>query len=365
MAKRDYYEILAVARSASDDDLKRAYRKLAINYHPDKNPGDKEAEEKFKEINEAYQILSDPKKRQAYDQFGHAGVGGGGFEGGFGGPSFTDIFDNIFGDIFGGGGGGGRAQGVDLRYHMELTFEEAAFGTEKKINFEKEAACDTCLGSGAKAGTRPVVCKTCRGAGQVRFNQGFFTMSRSCPQCDGRGSVITEKCSSCRGRGKIKRSHSVSVKVPAGIDSDQRLRLRGEGEIGEPGGDPGDLYVQIRIKEHAIFKRESEHVILEMPISLVQAALGAELGIPTISGPFKMKIAPGTQSGEIKKLRGKGIARVNGSGFGDQIVRFHVETPKHLTSHQRKLLEEFGKAEDAKSQPGVWDFLQKVKELFG
>ena len=248
MAKRDYYEILGVARSASDDEIKKAYRKLAIQYHPDRNSGDKESEERFKEVNEAYQVLSEPSKRGAYDRFGHAGVGGQGFGGGEGGfaNSFTDIFDGLFGEMFSGDrGAGGGAQGTDLRYHMEITFEEAAFGTDKKISFDKEAVCETCKGSGSKAGSRPATCKTCRGAGQVRFNQGFFTLSRTCPHCEGRGTVIQEKCLDCRGRGKVKRAHSVTVKVPPGIDSDQRLRLRGEGEISEPGGACGDLYVQI------------------------------------------------------------------------------------------------------------------------
>lgn len=367
MTKRDYYEILQVARTASGEELKKAYRRLAVQHHPDRNPGDKKAEELFKEINEAYSILSDANKRSAYDRFGHAGLGGaggfGGFEQGFGGASFSDIFDNIFGDIFG-QQAGGPAGGVDLRYHLEISFEEAALGTEKKITFEKEISCDTCQGSGAKAGTSPKQCKTCRGSGQVRFNQGFFTLSRTCSACMGRGSVIEDKCATCRGRGKSKKPHSVMVKVPAGIDNDQRLRLRGEGEIAEPGGRAGDLYVLVRIKEHPLFRREDEHVILDLPISFVQAALGAEVEVPTLGGPATLKVPAGTQSGDLKRMKGKGIARLNGSGFGDQIIRILVETPTKLTSRQKELLAEFEKEAGRDCQPSIASFLQKFKELF-
>ena len=316
MSKRDYYEILAVAKGASDDELKKAYRKLAIQHHPDRNPGDKSSEEKFKEINEAYQVLSDPNKRQAYDRFGHAGIGGqgfGGFEGGFG--SFTDIFDNIFGDIF--GGRGGSSSGVDLRYNLEITFEEAAFGVEKQIQFDKDTICATCSGSGGKPGTKPKQCRTCRGSGQVRFNQGFFVLTRTCSTCMGRGEIIEERCADCRGAGKQKRSTSVNVKIPAGIDSGQRMRLRGEGELGEAGGQVGDLYVQVVVNKHALFQREGEHVILDLPITFVQASLGAEID-SDVGGTAPLKIPAGMQPGTIVKLRGKGIKRLNGAGFGDQ-----------------------------------------------
>ena len=247
---------------------------------------------------------------------------------------------------------------------LELTFEEAAFGVEKKINFDKEASCDTCGATGARPGSKPKACRTCRGTGQVRFNQGFFTLTRTCSSCAGRGSIIEEKCEACRGRGRIKRPHTVSVKVPPGIDNDQRLRLRNEGEIAEPGGRPGDLYVLIKVKEHPIFRRDGEHVILDYPISFTQAALGIEIDVPTIGGPTHLKINPGTQPGEIRKLRGKGIARLNGSGFGDQIVRILVETPTDLSARQKELLMEFEKEGTRETHPGVASFLQKLKEIF-
>lgn len=366
MTKRDYYEILIVSKTASDEELKKAYRKLAIQYHPDRNPGDKESETKFKEINEAYQILSDPKRRAAYDQFGHAGVGAGG-PGGFGGfdpsgfsGSFTDIFDNIFGDIFGGSAQGG---GVDLRYNLEITFEEAAFGVEKKITFEKEFACGTCSGSGAKPGTKPVTCRTCHGTGQVKFNQGFFTLARTCAACAGRGSTITAKCEDCKGKGRTQKSHSVAVKVPAGIDSDQRLRLKGEGEIGQSGRS-GDLFVHIIVKEHALFKREAEHVILDLPVTFAQAALGADIEVPTLNGPTHLTVRAGTQPGETLRLKGKGIKRLNGSGNGDQFIRISVEIPKHLNSKQKDLLKEFDKEASKDCHPMVNQFVQKFKEIF-
>jgi len=364
MTKRDYYEILGVARKASDEEIKKAYRKAAVQYHPDRNAGDKKAEERFKEINEAYQILSDPNKRAAYDQFGHAGIsgaGGFGFEQGFSG-AFSDIFDNIFGDIFGGGAGG--SSGVDLRYVLEITFEEAAFGTEKAIHFEKDASCDGCSGSGAKPGTKPVSCRACRGTGQVRFNQGFFTLTRTCSSCMGRGFTIEEKCPACRGRGRTRRSHSVSVKIPPGVDSDQKLRLRGEGEISEPGGRSGDLYVVLKVKEHSLFKRDNEHVLLDVPVSIAQAALGAEVDIPTLLGTTKLKVPTGTQSGETIRLKGKGIKRLNGSGFGDQLVRILVEVPTHLTARQKELLEEFDREGTKDSHPGIMTFLEKFREIF-
>lgn len=363
MSKRDYYEILAVEKTVDEDGLKKAYRRLAIQYHPDRNPGDKKAEELFKEVNEAYQILSDAKKRAQYDRFGHAGMGGagfGGFESGFSG-SFTDIFDNIFGDMF--GGGGGRSQGIDLRYNLELEFEEAAAGAEKKITFEKEFTCDTCVGSGAKPGTKPKVCKSCQGTGQVRFNQGFFTLARTCPQCAGRGSTITEHCSDCRGKGRIKKPHSVVVKVPAGIDSEQRLRLKAEGEIAEANGAPGDLYVIIHVKDHPFFKRENEHVILDLPITFAQAALGTDLEVPTLHGEAKIQVKPGTQTGETLRLKGKGIKRLNGSGFGDEFIRITVEVPKHLSSKQKELLRQFEKEDRPECHPGITSFIEKFKEF--
>jgi molecular chaperone DnaJ len=365
MAKEDYYILLGIARTANDDELKKAYRKMAIQYHPDRNPGDRAAEEKFKQVNEAYQVLSDPQKRAAYDQFGHAGLGGqgfGGFEQGFG-ASFSDIFDNIFGDMFG-GGQGGASSGVDLRYNLEITFEEAAFGVEKQINFEKESNCETCTGTGAKPGTQPKACRTCRGTGQVRFNQGFFTLSRPCSSCLGRGVLIEERCATCRGRGRQRKPHSISVKIPAGIDSDQRLRLRSEGEIGEPGGQAGDLYVHIRVIEHPLFKREGEHVLLDLPITFVQATLGAEIEVPTLGGATSLKIPAGTQSGALIRLKAKGIKRLNGSGFGDQMVRLLIETPTKLNSRQKELLLQFEQEDNRDAHPGVMSFVQKFKEIF-
>ena len=370
MAKRDYYEILQVTREVSGDELKRSYRKLAIQYHPDRNPGDSTAEERFKELSEAYAVLSDPQKRSTYDRFGHAGMGGGGFGGGFeqgfgGGAGFSDIFDNIFGDIFGGGGaGGGRAQGVDLRYHMEVSFTEAAFGVEKEITFEKESPCDGCSGSGAEPGSDPKLCGTCQGAGQVRMSQGFFTIARTCPRCEGRGSIIEKFCKKCRGAGRMKKPHVLSVKVPAGIDDGQRLRLRGEGEMASQGGSPGDLYVEIQVKAHPLFHRQNEHVILELPITFVQATLGATIDVPTLEGSAPLKIAAGTQNGEVKRLRGKGIKRLNGSGFGDELIKIVVETPARVSAKQKELLRQFEKAGSTDSHPGISNFLKKFKELF-
>lgn len=365
MSKRDYYEILSVTRTVTDDELKKSYRRLAIQFHPDRNPGDSQAEASFKEINEAYQILSDPKKRAAYDQFGHAGLGGagfgsGGFEGGFNG-SFSDIFDNIFSDIFG-GSAAQSATGVDLRYNLEISFEEAAFGTERTITFEKDTSCESCKGSGAKAGTSPKPCKTCRGSGQMHFNQGFFTLSRTCNTCQGRGAIIEEHCNTCRGKGHVKKPASVEVKIPAGIDSEQRLRLRGEGEVAEVGGRAGDLYVHVRVKEHPLFRREGEHLLLDLPINFVQAALGAKIEIPVLKGTTEIAIPAGTQSGEVLKLRGKGIRRLNGNGNGDLVVRILVETPHKLSSRQKDLLKQFGEEETRGAQPGLEKFLQKFKE---
>lgn len=364
--KADYYEILVISRSATDEEIKKAFRRQAIKFHPDKNPGDPKAEEQFKLVNEAYQILSNPNKRAAYDRFGHAGLGGagGGFEEGFNG-NFTDIFDNIFGDIFGGGGGRrGPAAGVDLRYTMEITFEEAAFGTEKTIQFEKEAGCETCDGTGGRPGSSPQTCRGCNGSGQMRLNQGFFTLTRTCSECGGSGKFIRDKCPDCRGRGRTKRTQNVSVKVPAGIDSEQRLRIRGEGEIAEPGGAPGDLYVVIIVREHAFFRREAEHVTLEMPIAFTLAALGGEVDVPTLQGATKLKIAAGTQSGKVVKLRSKGVARLNGNGFGDQYVKLMVEVPTRLSAKQKDLLRQFEKEENPNSHPGISSFLESFKDLF-
>ncbi len=357
--KRDYYEILGVEKSANDDDLKKAYRKLAVQHHPDKNPGDKASEDKFKEVNEAYQILSDPQKRSAYDRFGHAGVGGAGFNPGY--SNFSDIFDNIFSDIF--GGGTPASQGIDLRYNLEITFEEAAFGATTSISFERESACGTCAGSGAKAGTKPVPCRTCRGTGRSDSCQGFNYADRSCHSCLGRGLLVEQKCTDCRGRGRTKRPATLSVTIPAGIDDDQRLRIRGEGESADPGARAGDLYVHVHVKPHPLFQREGEHVILDFPVTFSQAALGGEIEIPTLAGKSSMKVSAGLQSGEVIRLKGKGIKRLNGSGSGDQLVRIFVETPKNLTSKQKQLLQQFEKEGTGETHPVLTNFLKKMKEI--
>lgn len=359
--------MLGVDRNASEDEMKKAYRKLALKYHPDRNPGNKQAEEKFKEVSEAYQVLTDPQKRAQYDQFGHAAFGEGGpFRGGF---DFTTGFEDIFGDIFGEFFGTGasrrrtRTRGEDLRYNLEVTFEEAAFGTEKKVKIPRQAVCDTCHGSGSKPGTSARTCPTCRGRGQVSFQQGFFNVSRTCSQCGGQGSIITEPCSSCNGAGRVRRLHTLSVKIPAGVDTGSRLKLRGEGENGSSGGPPGDLYVVIQVEPHPLFIRDGVDIICEVPIGFAQAALGSEIDVPTLEGKVKMKIPAGTQSGKAFRLKGKGIRDVHGYHQGDQHVRVIVETPTHLTPRQKELLREF--AALGGEEPLAKGFFDKVKQIFG
>ncbi len=366
--QRDYYEILGVDRDASDEDLKRAYRKMALRYHPDRNPGDKEAEERFKEASAAYQILSDPERRSQYDRFGHAAFEGG--AGGFDfGAGFEDIFSGIFGDFFGGpraGRGRNRARrGEDLRYNLDLTFEEAAFGTEKTISVPRMAACDTCHGKGTKPGTSPRACSACRGSGQVRFQQGFFSIAKTCSQCNGQGSMITDPCAKCQGQGVVRRTQSLTVKIPAGVDTGSRLKLRGEGEVGVSGGPSGDLYVVVRVREHPLFKREENDVICEIPLSFPQAALGVEIEVPTLEGKTRMRIPPGTQSGALFRLKGKGVTDLRGYGRGDHVVRVSVETPRKLTKRQQELLEEFARTSGEEVHPLSRGFLEKVKEMFG
>ena len=369
--KADYYELLGVSRTANEEELKKAYRKAAMRYHPDRNPGDKAAEERFKELSEAYQVLSDPEKRTQYDRFGHAAFDQtrGGFSGGFDfSGNFEDIFSDLFGDIFGGGQGGGRRRarrGEDLSYSLDISFEEAAFGAEKTISIPRSVTCDTCQGKRTKPGTTSKTCTTCRGSGQVRFQQGFFTVARTCHQCGGQGSVITDPCDTCRGTGVGRKTANLQVKIPAGVDSGARLKLRGEGEAGPMGGAPGDLYILLQVREHPLFKRQDNTVICDIPISFPQAALGTEIEVPTLEGKIKLKVPAGTQSGNVFRLRGKGIVNLNNGGRGDQLVRVAVETPRKLTARQRELLEEFARLDGADVHPMSKGFFEKVKELFG
>jgi molecular chaperone DnaJ len=373
MSKRDYYEVLGVARGVPAEDLKKAYRKLAVQFHPDKNPGDKKAEDRFKELSEAYEVLSDPQKKQMYDQFGHAanagGAGGGGFAGGAG--SMNDIFGDIFGDLFGGGqrGRGGRRQqgrpGNDLRTQIDITFEEAAFGTEKVISVPKSVRCETCSGSGAKPGTQPVTCSQCHGRGEVSFQQGFFAITRPCPACEGAGQTIPSKCASCHGSGTVKKKSQIAVKIPAGVDTGQRLKLTGEGEAGERGGETGDLYVVINILAHDFFTRDEYDVICEVPVTFTQAALGAEIEVPSLEGKVKIKIPAGTQSHKILRLKAKGLAHLGSYGRGDQLVRVIVEIPTKLSNEQKDILKRFEESGSAASHPMHHNFFEKVKNLFG
>lgn len=369
--KRDYYEVLGVHHNASETEIKKAFRKVAVQHHPDKNLGDKGAEERFKEASEAYEVLSEPQKRAQYDQYGHAGVSGaGGFSGGFGGfgagTPFGDIFGDVFGDIFGGGGAGrGRAQGKrgdDLLYNMEITFEEAAFGVEKKIEIPFAKRCATCNGSGSKPGTDPKVCPTCRGAGQVRYQQGFFSVSKTCGQCGGAGKIVDDPCPDCRGKGSTKDIKTLSVKIPGGVETGSRLKVTGEGGQGK-GGPNGDLYVAINVKDHSIFQREENNVICEIPISFIQAALGCELEVPTLDGKVAMKIPDGTQSGKIYRLKGKGIPSLQGYGRGDQLVVIRIETPTNLNKKQKELLEEFARISGEDVHPLKKGFLDKVMDF--
>lgn len=367
--KKDYYELLGVNRSAGEDEIKKAYRKLALQHHPDRNPGDKQAEEKFKEVSEAYSVLSDAQKRSQYDQFGHAAFGESGpFSGGFDfSGGFEDVFGDIFGEFFGGGGSRrrGRGRGEDLRYNLTLKFEEAAFGVEKKIKIPRHGPCETCRGTGAKAGTAPQTCLTCHGRGQVSFQQGFFSVSRTCSQCHGQGTIVKEPCATCGGAGRVRTMHTLSVKIPAGVDTGSRLKLRDEGETGPVGGVPGDLYVVIQTESHPIFVRDNLDIICDVPISFVQAALGAEIDVPTLDGKVKMKIPSGTQSGKVFRMKGKGIKDVQGLQQGDQHVRVIVETPTRLTAKQKELLKDFAELGGEEVNPLSKGFFDKVKELFG
>jgi molecular chaperone DnaJ len=373
MSKRDYYEVLGVAKNASDEDIKKAYRKLAMKHHPDRNPDDKGAEEKFKEAKLAYEILSDSDKRAAYDQFGHAGIDQqAGMGGGYGGGSgFSDAFSDIFGDIFGGGGGGGGRRdrvyrGADLRYNLEIGLEEAARGTETKIRIPTLEECGVCHGSGAKPGTQPSTCTTCGGHGQVRIQQGFFSVQQTCPRCGGTGKMVADPCTSCHGEGRVKKHKTLSVKIPAGVDSGDRIRLGGEGEAGVNGGPSGDLYVVIHLKEHPVFKRDGNDLHCEMPISFATAALGGEVDIPTLEGHAKIKIPAETQSGKVFRLRGKGIKGVRSNAPGDLLCHMQIETPVNLSERQRELLREFEALSPGRNNnPRAQSFMDKVKSFFG
>ena len=375
MAKRDFYDILGVNRDASDDDIKKAYRKLAMKYHPDRNPDNPKAEEHFKEAKEAYEILSDGQKRAAYDQYGHAGVDpqsgmGGGF-GGAGAGGFSDAFGGIFDEIFGGGGGrGGRSniyRGADLRYNLEITLEQAAFGTETKIRIPTMEVCEPCKGTGAKPGTQPKTCPTCQGSGQVRLQQGFFSIQQTCPKCHGTGRFIGDPCGSCHGAGRIKQHKTLAVKIPAGVDEGDRIRLSGEGEHGINGGPSGDLYVQIHLKPHSVFQREQNDLHCEMPISFTTAALGGEIEIPTLDAVAKIKIPAETQSGKTFRLRGKGIKGVRSHTHGDLLCHVVVETPVHLTERQKELLrelEESSRNDAGRHNPRAKSWMDRVRDFF-
>jgi len=368
--KRDYYEVLGVSRTATEDEIKKAYRKLALKYHPDKNPENRrEAEERFKELVEAYQVLSDSERRGLYERFGHAAFEQGGATGFDFSAGFEDIIGDLFGDFFGAGRGRGgsraRRRGQDLRYELEVAFEEAAFGCEKTISVPRLAPCETCGGRGAKPGTAPRTCPQCRGSGQVRFQQGFFSIAKTCGHCNGQGSVIAHPCPSCNGTGAQRRTHQLSIKIPGGVDTGSRLKLRGEGEAGASGGPPGDLYVVLHVREHSLFTREANDIVCEVPLSFTQAALGVEIDVPTLDGPTKVKIPPATQSGQVLRLKGRGIPDLNGYGRGDQLVRVIVETPRKLSARQRELLEEFARLSGEEVHPLSKSFLEKVKAMLG
>lgn len=376
MAKRDYYEILGVGRDASADDVKKSYRKLALKYHPDRNPDDKEtAEARFKEASEAYEVLSDAEKRSRYDSFGHAAfeqaAGFGGFSGGFGDASvFEDVLGDLFGDFFSGGGRrrGGRRHGVpgdDLRCDLEIDFAEAVEGTEKEIAIPRTVSCEGCAGSGAKAGTQPETCPACNGHGQVRFQQGLFQIAKACGQCNGHGRIIRTPCQQCRGLGSSRATRELVVKVPAGVDDGSRLKLRGEGEAGQRGGPPGDLYVVLHVATHPIFVRDGAHIVCDLPVTVVRASLGGKVDVPTLDGLVKMTVPAGAQTGRLFRLRGRGALSLRGHRKGDQIVRLVVETPENLNKQQKELLREFENISENGGRSMVAEFADKVREIFG
>ncbi|NNM73440.1 molecular chaperone DnaJ [Enterovirga aerilata] len=372
MSKRDYYEVLGVSRTVTEVELKSAFRKLAMRYHPDRNPGDGEAEVKFKEINEAYQVLSDPQKRAAYDRFGHAAFQGGG--GGPGGPGFgadfgdvmSDIFDTFFGGVRSGRGGApGRERGADMRYNLEVTLEEAYQGKTASITIPTSVSCEVCSGTGAKAGSKPRVCPTCGGAGRVRAAQGFFSIERTCPNCHGRGEVIDDPCPNCGGAGRVTRERTLTVNVPAGVEDGTRIRLAGEGEAGLRGGPAGDLYIFVSIKPHPFFQRDGADLFCQVPISLVTAALGGEFTVPTLDGlDARVKVPEGTQSGRQFRLRGKGMTVLRSRDVGDLYIQVVVETPQNLTRRQRELLLEFERESSGDTHPESSGFFARVRDFF-
>ena len=374
MAKRDYYDVLGVGRDAPEGEVKKAYRRLAMKFHPDRNPDDAKAEEKFKEANEAYEVLTDEDKRHAYDRFGHAGVdsNAGGMGRGFESTSFGDIFSDVFGDIFGGAAGASRGRtsahrGADLRYALDLYLEQAVSGDTIEIKVPVLSACDNCDGSGAKPGTRPSTCLDCQGTGQIRVAQGFFSLQQTCPRCRGAGKVITDPCGKCGGAGRVEKRKTLSVKIPAGVDVGDRIRLAGEGEAGFNGGPSGDLYVQIEVREHAIFRRDGKNLYCEVPISFADAALGGELEVPTLAGRVKLKIPSETQTGKLFRLRGKGVTPVRGGGVGDLLCRVMVETPVKLSDKQKQMLRDFKTSlaqGGSKHSPQESSWFKGVKDFF-
>ncbi|HPE59605.1 MAG TPA: molecular chaperone DnaJ [Thiolinea sp.] len=371
MSERDYYEILGVNKNASEADLKKAFRRLAMKYHPDRNPDDADAEQKFKEAKEAYEVLGEPNRRAAYDQFGHAGVRQSAGGGGAGPGGFGDIFEDIFGDIFGSGGrrgGGNRAyRGSDLQYNLELGLEEAVFGTEVDIRVPSMQTCDTCEGTGARKGSHPQSCPTCHGQGQVRIQQGFFSVQQACPQCRGTGRIIADPCQDCHGQGRVEKQKTLSVRIPMGVDTGDRIRLSGEGEAGINGGPSGDLYVQVHVKPHELFVRDGDNLYCDVPIRFTMAALGGELEVPTLEGKVTLKVPPETQTGKKFRLRGKGVKSVRSASMGDLICNVVVETPVNLTKRQRELLTEFDAIMQEGGQrhsPQQHGWLDKARHFF-
>ena len=384
MAKEDYYELLGVEKGASDEELKKAYRKKAVQYHPDKNPGDKSAEEMFKKVSEAYEILKDPQKRAAYDRYGHAafagpgGGGGGAGAGGFGGGGMHDPFD-IFREVFGQGGGGGGIfeemfgggsrndggrDGSDLRYDLEISLEEAARGLEKEVSFRKLVACERCNGSGAEPGSKRTTCPTCRGAGQIRRSGGIIVFTQTCPTCGGAGTRVEKTCTACHGEGRVPKTTKINVRIPPGVDTGSRLRSAGNGEAGLAGGQPGDLYIVITVKEHELFERHGDDLFCEIPIKFTLATLGGTIEVPTLSGKASLKIPPATQSGTTFRVRGKGMPQLRSGSAGDQLVRVHVEVPTSLTGEQRRALEEFARVCGDAEHPTSKSWFDKAKKFF-